>query len=187
MAGALVLFGSALWGKKAAILAAGSVVVGIVSAVLIHLLWMAIFVSTPRQALADFLARVLKRTVGHPHETHPVVIESWNASPLIETLKHLLSYQDVFFLSAMWWILPAVLGFAVLFRAPHSARTLLWVLLCWINALSWPLLSSPHTYIHGSLLAINTTLFGIIPTYVALGYLIHQHRKPLCLRTPHHP
>lgn len=187
VAGALVLFGMALWGKKAAILAAGSVVLGILAAVLIHLFWMALFVSTPRQALVDFLARVLKRTVGHAHETHPVVIESWNASPLVETLKHLLSYQDVFFLSAMWWILPAALGFAVLFKAPHSARTLLWVLLCWINALSWPLLSSPHTYIHGSLLAINTTLFGIIPTYIALGYLVLQHRKPSCLRAPHHP
>lgn len=168
----------ALWGWKAAMYTTLTGSIALVAVVGLHLAWAAHILGGWGHAWADMVVRVMKRTVGHPDATNPVIVDSLESPVWVELYKHLLLYPTHAHMAAALVAMPPLLILVFHHKAPGWSHTMGLLVGFWAAALAWPIIAAPHTYIHGSLLSF-LTLYATIPTYVAAAYLSeHRWRRP---------
>lgn len=163
----------ALWGWKAAAHTALTATIALGVAVGLHLAWAAHILGGWGNAWADMAVRVMKRTVGHPDVTNPVILDSLESPVWIEVYKHLVLYPAHAHMAAALVALPALLVLALHHKVPGWSRTMGLLAAFWAAGLTWPIIAAPHTSIHGPLLSF-LTLYATIPTYVVATHMTQQ-------------
>ena len=121
--------------------------------------------------------RVMKRTVGHPDVTNPVILDSLQSPVWTEIIKHLMIYPTHAHMAAAVVATPALLVLAFHHKTSGWRRTMGVVAAFWITALIWPIIAAPHTFIHGALLSF-LTVYATIPTYIAAAYHSEHRWRP---------
>lgn len=164
---------AALWGWKAGITAAFTGGVALSIAVGLHLTWASYMLGNWNTAWADFIGRVMKRTIGNPDVIDPTIQASLQSTAWIETIKHLFLYPGHAHFAPGVVALPALVTLALCHRTDKWSSTMGCVLAAWLAALAWPIVAPPHTFIHGSLMSF-LTIYGTIATYIAAAHVLQQ-------------